>query len=422
MFENVKGKKILIVGSTFEEETVKAAHEMGLHVTVVDNILDRNVARAKVIADDAWDISYFDTDVIAKKCRENHIIGVFAGYGETRVIAAIRIANALGTPFYATEDQIELTADKNRFKAMCLQYGIPVPRTYGNGKWVSDTEEVSYPVIVKPADRSGRIGVNVCHNYEELINAMNTAIGLSPSETIVVEDYLEGVELSAVYTLKNNEASLSCLNEKYITEDQLYPNLLCDCAFAPARFIDQFIEEVDAPIKRFLNGIGLRNGMANFQGMYTEKGIYIFEMGLRINGNNDWKVIDWENGISFLKMMMSYSLTGDMGDDLKKDQPKFNTYYCTLPFYAHAGTVTEISIGNALAYDWCQISTQNVSIGAKMIDDGTGRQKTISFLIKAGNLLELADRITTLQNEIVVKDENGNNMLFDRFRAEKLLV
>lgn len=80
MYEKLKGKKLLIVGSAFESEIVKAAHEMGVYVIVVDNILDRKEARAKELADAAWDISYFDTDAIVQKCMESGVDGVFAGY------------------------------------------------------------------------------------------------------------------------------------------------------------------------------------------------------------------------------------------------------------------------------------------------------------------------------------------------------
>ena len=51
MYEDLKGKKLLIVGSYNESDMVEVAHEMGLYVIVVDNVLDRKVAHAKNVAD-----------------------------------------------------------------------------------------------------------------------------------------------------------------------------------------------------------------------------------------------------------------------------------------------------------------------------------------------------------------------------------
>ena len=67
MYEDLKGKKLLIVGSYNESDMVEVAHEMGLYVIVVDNVLDRKVAHAKNVADEAWDISYTDIEAVAAK-------------------------------------------------------------------------------------------------------------------------------------------------------------------------------------------------------------------------------------------------------------------------------------------------------------------------------------------------------------------
>ena len=42
------------------------------------------------------------------------------------------------------------------------------------------------------------------------------------------------------------------------------------------------------------------------------------------------------------KMMISYSLTGKMGDDIRKNNPCFNEIISTFLFYVHGGTVGEI--------------------------------------------------------------------------------
>ena len=85
--------------------------------------------------------------------------------------------------------------------------------------------------------------------------------------------------------------------------------------------------------KVLLRAIGAQNGVANFQFIANEGGIKAFEMGYRVNGNDDFKVIRKYNEIDFSKMLVSYSLTGKMGDTLVKDNPCFPQYSATLCLY-----------------------------------------------------------------------------------------
>ena len=53
---------------------------------------------------------------------------------------------------------------------------------------------------------------------EELEKAIPYALKYSQSKTAIVEEYIEGLEYVAIYTMKDGEISLSCLNEKYIND------------------------------------------------------------------------------------------------------------------------------------------------------------------------------------------------------------
>ncbi|MCM1308223.1 MAG: ATP-grasp domain-containing protein [Butyrivibrio sp.] len=423
MYENLKGKKLLIIGSAIETEIVNVAKEMGIYTIVADNVTDKRIARAKAVADESWDVSFFETEEIVRRCRENNVSGVFAAYGEFRVIAAARIAKALGLPYYATEEQINLTRNKSLFKEKCMEYGIPVPKNYYTGSKTDESikEAISYPVIVKPTDRSGRIGISICKSEEELDKAIELALEKSESKTYLVEQYIEGTEFSAGYSFIDGEISLSFLNEKYITDDQLVNNFLCDCVVSPAFFLDRFKEEINDKFKSFLAGIGVKNGIATFQGIVADDRIYVFETGLRVNGNNDWKIVEKCNGINYVKMMISHSLTGEMGDDLSKDNPYFDKYYCTLPFYSHGGTIAKLEFDKVLEFDWAEISSQSAGVGTEILEDGTARQKVISIIVEADNYEQLLSRIEEVQKNIIVENEEGISLLFEKFNTNKLV-
>ena len=240
--DNLTGKKLLVISSDSSDRSfVKAAKEMGIYVVCCDRYEDWNISPAKLMADEAWNIDYTDIDAVVKKCKEVGIDGVIAGYSEDRVTAACKIANRLGTPFYATEDQINFTRDKKKFKETCRNCGVNVPTDYCYTLPLTEEErcKIQYPVIIKPSDNGGRKGISVCMRENELDDAIEYAKVNSKNGQIVIEEYVIGTEMCAIYTISNGVASLSCLNDKYNSEEQDGFSRLCDLVLTPSKFYHQ---------------------------------------------------------------------------------------------------------------------------------------------------------------------------------------
>ena len=420
--QSLKGKRLLIISSDSSDiEFVKAAKELGVYVICCDRYTDWNISPAKLLADDAWNIDYTQTEIIAQKCREEKIDGVIAGYGEDRVLAACRISNAIGTPFYATEEQINFTRDKRLFKELCEKCGVATPKEYCHTLPMTkeELEKITYPVIVKPSDNGGRKGISVCETEEKLLEAMEYAVQCSKTGEVVVEEYLSGLELCAIYTIVGGEISLSCLNDKYISEEN-ETSRLCDLVITPSKYYPQYVKEVDSKIKQLLREINANNGVANIQLIANENGIKAFEMGYRVNGNNDFKVIRKYNTIDFMKMLISYVLTGNMGDSLKKDNPLFPEYYCTVVILLKAGEIGKIEYDSLFS---CP-NIQDVSIWRKkgdiVQDTGTNAHKSGMIKFSAQNLEEVREIIQLIQENVIVEDSQGKSMLMKAFEVERL--
>ncbi len=423
MYDNLKGKKILVIGSTeADSNIVRVAQSMGVYVIAADGKPKSKTTFAKNIADEDWEVDYSDTELIGKMCKEAGVDGVIAGYSEFRVLAACRIANYLGKPFYATEEQIELTRNKEFFKQECIKYKIPVPREYVKG-YDGDKvllNEVKFPVIVKPTDYAGRKGITICYTKEEMEKAIPYAMSFSQSKTIVVEDYVEGIEYCAIYSLSDGEISLSCFNEKYLNEDQERKTGLCDLACTPSSLLPKYLETTDKYVKEFLRGIGAKNGVAFFQGISDSDTCYVFEMGYRLNGGNDHYLVEQNNGISYMKMLISHSLTGNMGDDLKKDDPFFKTYRCTFIRYAHGGIIEKAGFTGNPNYPGLDRIQVCAVPGMEIHEDGSTQQRAFSFKFSADSIEGVAEMIEYIQSNLFVENKDGKDMLFKPFDVKRL--
>ena len=57
MYEQLKGKKLLVIGSDeIDANIVRAAHELGVYVIAADGNQKSQATFAKNIADESWDI------------------------------------------------------------------------------------------------------------------------------------------------------------------------------------------------------------------------------------------------------------------------------------------------------------------------------------------------------------------------------
>ena len=415
-------KKLLIVSSDGSDRALlKAARELGLYVICCDKYTSLT-SPTKAMADEAWNLDYSQTEMVAEKCREAGVDGVIAAYAENRVDAACKISKAIGKPFYATKEQLDLTRNKVLFKDLCEEYGIPTPYNYKLSLPLVDeqVDEIRFPVIVKPSDSGGRKGITVCNNKEQLIIAVGKALDESIYKEVVVEQFLTGTEMSAIYTIVDGRVSLSCLNDKYISEDQDTKGYLCSFVFTPSKYLKQYCEAVDPKVKKMLKGIGAENGVATFQMMACDDGIYVFEMGYRINGNNDYTIIEKENGLNYCHMLINYSLTGSMGDDLDKDNPFFSKYYGTFVVLLHSGKIAKLdydALKDAKGIEDIYFTKQ---VGDVVSDRATNVHKAGLIKFSADTVKEAKQLVHFIQTHLRIEDENGKSMLFEEFDTSRL--
>jgi len=206
--DQLQGKKLLFLsGGALMCQIVKAAKEMGVYTIVTDMYIDHSVSPAKDISDEFWDISWNDTDALARKCRVVGVDGVFTGFSEFCVVAARRLCDALGLPFYATMEQIDITRDKAKFKQLCKKNGVQVVDDF------IDERDIKYPAVVKPTDNAGSRGISVCYDETELKAGIEKALSFSQSSTYVLEPFLDKPEINVSYTIQDGVASLSCMSD-----------------------------------------------------------------------------------------------------------------------------------------------------------------------------------------------------------------
>jgi len=425
MFEELKNKRLLVLGCSQSEcQIVRAAQEMGIYVITTDNHENWDDAPAKKIANEAWNISWSDIPALKKKCEERSVDGVIAGYSEFRTNCAIKLSQELGTHFYIeNEEQLAVTRDTLLFKSVCRQHNVPVAKDYYVTAEMlqSDLDAIVYPVIVKPTDNAGSRGIRFCKNEKDIVACIEYALSFSESKRVVVEEVLQGHEIVAYYTLADGKLAFSSIFDKYARIEREGFNALMDAYVYPSNKLQYFLENHDENVRNLFRKLGLKNGVLSLQGFAQPDGsIVFFELGFRLGGTSAFHYTEHFNNVSHMRMLISHSLTGNMHpEELAKEDASFKGKYgCTFTLLSKDGVITYQAGKEAVdALPNVIHSCFFHKIGTVIKNNGSQFSKTFRAFIVGNTLDELRNTIRKIQETVVVQNENGEDMLYEKFDA-----
>ena len=416
--QDLKGKKLLILAGSpvGTEDIIKYAKSKGVYTIVVD-YLPKEKSIGKLMADECWDISTAEVDEIVKRAKEAHVDGVYTGVHEFNVVKTMEVCEKLGLPFYATKEQWEVGTDKALFKRICNQYDLPTAKTYS----YEDSSSIQYPVIVKPVDGSSGKGISICQNEAELKVAYPLALSESIKKEVIVEQYLYGDEFVVFYTIVDGVSKLSVMTDYYYNYDQKVTMPLPQVYIYPSRYLNDYCSSLDEKVRRMLKGLDIKNGTFFLQGFVNETGFYFFEPGFRPGGSSTCRYTKYLNGISYMDMLVNYSLTGSMGDDVNKENPYFSRKCCTLSLVVTGGKIGQIKGYDEIVRKPYIISSEKrFDVGDIVKEKSALGQIVLRFFIVDDSIDLILEHVNEIQNAIEVLNENGENMLIAPFDTNRL--
>lgn len=193
-------KKVMILGaSPLQIPGIKQAKSMGLYVIAVDM---NPGAEGFQYADEKVVISTIDIPNVVEAARRLKIDGVLTLCTDLPVRTVASVAEALNLPAISVENAYRAT-DKILMREALKEHKVPIPCYFQASneeefmKAVREIRTLGYRCIVKPADNSGSRGVNLlsCYDEDYLKKAYRYSKESSHSGNVIVEEYMEGVEV-----------------------------------------------------------------------------------------------------------------------------------------------------------------------------------------------------------------------------------
>ena len=420
-----EGKILLELGTSVGSvDIVKYAQANGAYV-IVSDYSDPSRSAAKRVADKIYNVSTDDIEGLVNICRENNVNAVMSGVSEAIIQAARQIAERLDLPTYFTADQWNRFMSKDIFRKICQKYNVSTPATYYIGPVgeIGDVSGYDYPVIIKPVDASSNAGISICNNSEELLRALHHAAEHSKRGEVIVEQYIDGEEISSTYVIHNHECKMVCMGTKYPYVNESGLRALANAYVYPSPEIDGYVAKEDENVKRMFVEEGLDNCTIFLQGMHKNGNYYIFEAGLRMEGTGSYRITNKINGQNFLEFMVDNAMGTSTNYDLSKEDPFFGGKKCVFFSQIVKGGTIDSIVGYDEIKDNPMIfsSEQRRYPGDTIEPNGTLRQIIFRYLIMGDDMESVVALIKKIQNTVKAFDANGNNILVTNFDPDFLL-
>lgn len=331
---------MILGGMRFSCEIVAKAKEMGIYTLVADyNRIEDSPG--KQIADEAVDLSVTDVDAVVDYVNNNAIDGVFVGFNDMLLPFYADICKKAGLPCYGTKTQFETLIAKDKYKALCRQFGVPTIPEYD----IND-ENIKYPVLVKPVDSSGSRGITICHNRQQLDKAVEIGRKASKAGKVLIERYMDGREVTVFWTFQDSNYYLSALGNRHVKHNQGMDIIPLPVGYTfPSVFLPKYRAEVEENCKRMFSHLGIKEGMMFMQCKVEDGTCYVYDLGYRLTGSLEYKILERVCGYNPLEMMICHALTGKMGEESIAELavPEFKTPAFNVSCLCAPGTIKEIT-------------------------------------------------------------------------------
>jgi biotin carboxylase len=282
-------KTLLIVSGGIEAaDAAKRAKEMGLYVVVSDR---DHEAPGFAYADSCLIADVYGADETAaaaerysRKIRKiDGVICVAADAPQT----VANVAKRLGLPGLS-QDSARIACDKLAMKERFLGAGVPIP-------WFSPVATVQQlqriaiergrDLVIKPVDSRGSRGVQRVSQVEDLTKAFALARSHSPTQRVMVEQYLDGPQVSTESIIVNGRCftpGFSDRNYEYL--ERYAPFFIENGGDLPSHLPADIQAKVRAVVANAAMALGIVNGTVKGDIVVHNGEPHVIELAARLSG------------------------------------------------------------------------------------------------------------------------------------------
>lgn len=297
-------KALVLAGGFPQIELLNQLKDRGI-TTVLADYYENPVARP--YADIFYQVSTLDIEAITNVAKTEQVDFLITCCTDQALMTVAKVSENLGLPCYIDHQTGLNVTNKQYMKKVFNAHGVPTAKHVIMAAF--DESLIAgweFPLIVKPVDCNSSKGVKRVENTDELRVAVEKAIGYSRTNTAIVEEFIDGQELSVDLYIENGKAnvlSVSMLdkiadNDKFVIFRGRYSKDVVDSVHDLVQGIGQKIADA----------FGLKNSPMLIQMITDGKRAAVLEFSARTGGGIKFQLIRKASGFDVIKAVIDLTL------------------------------------------------------------------------------------------------------------------
>lgn len=398
-------KALVLAGGFPQIELLKQLRQRGIK-TVLADYYENPVA--KPYADKFYRESTLDVPAITRVAKEEKVDFLITCCTDQALLTVAKVSEELGLPCYIDYQTGLNVTNKQYMKQVFNRFDIPTAKHVIMTSYREDQlTGLQFPLIVKPVDCNSSKGVKRCENHEELKIAVETAIGYSRTNTAIVEEFLDGEELSADVYVEEGVAhllSVSSLdkianNDKFVIFRGRYS----------AQVVERVHDLVQGIAQKIADAFHLKNSPMLIQMITDGKRSAVLEFSARTGGGVKYMLIKKASGFDVISAVIDLTLGKHPHVDKITPENKFiaNEFiYCSPGIFDRLAGFEDLKEQGVLS-EYCLFKWQ----GAEFDTIENSGDRIAGFTIQADTLEDLRAKHTAAVAGLRVLDIHGNDMM-----------
>lgn len=287
-------KALVLAGGIPQIQLINELKKRG-YFTILIDYYKNPVARK--YSDKFYQESTLDVETVRAIAKKEKVNIVITCCTDQALATVSKISQELNLPCYISEDAGLAVTNKQYMKQLFREYGIPT----GNFQIVQDAEQIketNYPIVVKPVDCNSSKGVIKVVNREELKKAVRQAVSFSRTNTAIVEEYIDGEEISVDLFVESGDPKILCMSYSLKIKDK--KRFVIYQGQYPAKVSEAVYQKILIAAKKIVKAFGLKNAPMLMQILKKGEEIYVIEFSARTGGCIKYHMIELASGVDVI--------------------------------------------------------------------------------------------------------------------------
>jgi len=363
---------------------------------------------AKPYADEFYQISTLNVEAITELAREQKVDFLITACTDQALLTVARVSETLGLPCYIDYETALNVTNKSYMKKVFQENDISTAKHVVMADLDTDAiAELQYPMIVKPVDCNSSKGVKKVYNPEELAAAFAEAVELSRTKTAIVEEYIEGLEITIDVQIENGKAYvLSTAYSDKIADDDKF---VIFRSRYPVAETPEVMEQIQTTAQQIADAFGLKNSLMLIQVISDGKRVYVLEFSARTGGGVKYSLIKKVSGFDVISAVVDLTLGTVPHVEIQPPESKFITnvfIYCKPGKFDRLSGFEELKQEGVVS-DYYLFKWQ----GAEMCNATNSGDRIAGFTAQADTFEELKAKYDEALTRIKVLDVDGNDIM-----------